>query len=503
MQRIFAIALAESNSEDRESAIHCIIKVFDNDSTYSVLQAGNEDQLLTVLSEQFCDIIIFNLHFPDSTKGMALLTKLQKQYPQTAIIPVIPEGKDDLIKNILQLETFFYLRKPYNAAEIEFALKRTSEKIRRAQPSPPSPSSEGKSIFYGIIGKSPCMERLFDLIARVAEDDFSSVLIRGESGTGKELVAKAIHSHSRRKNNNFVPVNCAAIPDDLLESELFGHTKGAFTGATQNKIGRIQYADGGTLFLDEIGDMKGALQAKLLRVLQEKEFEPVGALKSIPVDTRILAATHCDLEQLVNEGKFREDLYYRLSVVPLNVPSLKGRKEDIPLLLDYFIENYSKRRGREPIRFSGQALSVLQKFEWRGNVRELENFVQHMCILFSGKSIERCDLPEKFLANCCDDQEILAGTAGPGQSTSAPLLLISQGSIDISGLQWDDDTIDFNHLINDFETQLILQALKISGGNKKEAARLLKLKRTTLLEKMKKKEMTALLEDTSENKPLP
>jgi transcriptional regulator with GAF, ATPase, and Fis domain len=366
------------------------------------------------------------------------------------------------------------------------------------QPLPPITTAE-ETNFYGIIGRSPCMLRLFDLIARIAEDDFSNVLIRGESGTGKELVAKAIHSHSRRKGNNFVPVNCAAIPDDLLESELFGHTKGAFTGAAHNKIGRIQYADGGTLFLDEIGDMKASLQAKLLRVLQEKEFEPVGALKATPVDTRVLAATHCDLEQLVNEGKFREDLYYRLSVIPLSVPPLKSRKEDIPLLLDYFIETYTKKRGKEPITFSKQVIAILLQYEWRGNVRELENLVQHMSILYSGKKIEPADLPEKFISFSNPDVPLTDVKNDEQAFTEEQDQAIKQ-AVNISDLQWNEGQIDFNELINDFETQLIVQAMKLSGGNKKEAAKLLNLKRTTLLEKIKKKELTGLWDDLPDRK---
>ncbi len=361
------------------------------------------------------------------------------------------------------------------------------------QPLPQIPLTEQTS-FYGIIGNSPCMLRLFDLIARIAEDDYSNVLIRGESGTGKELVAKAIHLHSKRNTHNFVPVNCAAIPDDLLESELFGHTKGAFTGAGQNKIGRIQYADEGTLFLDEIGDMKASLQAKLLRVLQEKEFEPVGALKATPVDTRILAATHCDLEQLVKEGQFREDLYYRLSVIPLSIPPLKARREDIPLLLDHFIETHTKKRGRKPITFSKQVISVLMKYEWRGNVRELENLVQHMSILYSGKLIEPDDLPERFLTDTRSStlQDVSDNT---GEATQQHPDQAQKTGVNIGDIQWDQGQIDFNELIDNFESQLIIQAMKLSGGNKKEAARLLNLKRTTLLEKMKKKELTGLWED--------
>jgi DNA-binding NtrC family response regulator len=498
MQRSLNLVLAESNREDLENATELVRDILRNNSGCILSIAGNEDELLLFLNKKGIDILFLDLLFPAPNKGLTLFSALRKQYPQTIIIPVIPEGADDLIKIVLQLDTFFYIKKPYNPAEIEVALKRASEKISHSSSSPVIPDLREQSTFYGIIGKSACMARLFDLIARIAEDDFSNVLIRGESGTGKELVAKAIHSHSRRKNNNFVPVNCAAIPDDLLESELFGHTKGAFTGAAQNKIGRIQYADGGTLFLDEIGDMKASLQAKLLRVLQEKEFEPVGALKAIPVDTRVLAATHCDLEQLVKEGRFREDLYYRLSVIPLNVPALKSRKEDIPLLLDFFIETYTRKRGREPINFSKQVISVLINYEWRGNVRELENFVQHMCILFSGKKIEIYDLPEKFLSTAADSPETPADTAEQVHSTPRNPHLFSEDPMH-SDLRWKEGRIDFNELINNLETQLIMQALRISGGNKKEAARLLSLKRTTLLEKMKKKELIGIPDDLSEN----
>lgn len=330
------------------------------------------------------------------------------------------------------------------------------------------------------------MRQLFDLITRVAEDDISTVLIRGESGTGKEMVAKAIHAESKRRSKNFVPVNCAAIPDDLLESELFGYTKGAFTGATANKPGRIQYADEGTLFLDEIGDMKSALQAKLLRVIQEKEFEPVGAFQAIPVNTRILAATHCDLEKMVSEGRFREDLYYRLSVVPLHIPALKQRPEDIPHLIDAFFEKYAENRGRERSTFSSQALAAINHYEWRGNVRELENLIQHMTILYSGRRVELTDLPEKF-HNVVIPPDI--------EAVALENSIMEQAANQTSGqaigqhVVWENGTVDFNELINDFETQLIVQALKLTEGNKKEAARLLNLKRTTLLEKIKKKDI--------------
>lgn len=344
---------------------------------------------------------------------------------------------------------------------------------------------------YGIIGRSASMQRLFRLIGKLAEDDLSTVLIQGESGTGKELVAKAIHTHSPRAAHHFVPVNCAAIPDDLLESELFGYTKGAFTGATGSKIGRIEYANGGSLFLDEIGDMKPVLQAKLLRVLQEREFEPVGGLKSIPVDVRILAATHCNLEQMVAEGRFREDLYYRLSVIPVSIPPLRDRAEDIPLLIEYFINIIGKSKKNPLLGFDPVAMQTLSQSQWRGNVRELENLVQHMTILHGGSRVSYHDLPEKYRTTPPPAVPVPqeAPSLGMDKGIRPEQLLLFSSATAITGEIWPESGIDFNALVNDFETQLIVQALKLTQGNKKEAARLLNLKRTTLLEKIKKKEL--------------
>lgn len=346
--------------------------------------------------------------------------------------------------------------------------------------------------FYGIIGRSASMQRLFGLIGKLAEDDLSTVLIQGESGTGKELVARAIHALSPRSAHHFVPVNCAAIPDDLLESELFGYIKGAFTGATGSKIGRIEYANGGSLFLDEIGDMKPVLQAKLLRVLQEREFEPVGGLKPIPVDVRVIAATHCNLELMVAEGRFREDLYYRLNVIPVSIPPLRERLEDIPLLIEHFIKVVGRTKKHPLLGFDPAAIQALSRFPWRGNVRELENLVQHMTILHGGSMVGYNDLPDKYRSG-------LSPAASPTQ-TSPPqtfddvsrpeqLLLFTSTPPPAASEVWPESGIDFNTLVNDFETQLIVQALKLTQGNKKEAARLLNLKRTTLLEKIKKKEL--------------
>ena len=346
-----------------------------------------------------------------------------------------------------------------------------------------------KSSFHGIIGRCDAMQRLFELIAKLAEDDQSTVLIQGESGTGKELVAKAIHRYSPRSSNNFVPINCAAIPEDLLESELFGYTKGAFTGAANTKRGRIEYADGGSLFLDEIGDMKPILQAKLLRVLQEREFEPVGGLKAIPVDVRVIAATHCNLEKMVEEGQFREDLYYRLSVIPVSIPPLRRRSEDIPLLIEHFTKNLGKQRKKTFAGFDMAAMQALREYPWKGNVRELENLIQHMTILHGDKEVRYADLPEKYrneprISTPLEQPE----NASANVSVPEQLMLFSNAATTPSDI-WDDDGIDFKELVNEFQTQLIVQALKVTEVNKKQAARLLNLKRTTLLEKIKKKEL--------------
>lgn len=334
------------------------------------------------------------------------------------------------------------------------------------------------------------MRQLFYLVTKLADDDLSTALILGESGTGKELVAKAIHAHGPRAENNFVPVNCAAIPDELLESELFGHTKGAFTGAANAKIGRIEYADGGSLFLDEIGDMKPILQAKLLRILQEREFEPVGGLKPIPVDIRVIAATHCNLEQMVEEGLFREDLYYRLSVIPLTIPSLRDRKEDLPLLIDHFIKNIGKKRKKPLLGFDKQAMQALSACNWQGNVRELENLVLHMTVLYGGSTVKLADLPEKYQSG--SEVQMPHSSFRDQNGTQIPVpeqLSLFSNNTPAGDEVWSDDGVDFKALVNDFEAQLILQALKMTKGNKKEAARILKLKRTTLLEKIKKKNL--------------
>jgi DNA-binding NtrC family response regulator len=455
---------------------------------------ANEEELFAAFQDMAVQLLVIDSDFAKNGQSFSLIRKIHERHPQTLIVPALPANQPELIKKALTLELYHFIYKPLDPLEASLAIKRVFEQqgisLRKTID---QKTENATSVFHGMIGQSRIMRQLFDLVERIAADDSSTVLIRGESGTGKEMIAKAIHAQSDRRDKNFVPVNCAAIPDDLLESELFGYTKGAFTGAASNKIGRIQYADQGTLFLDEIGDMKGALQAKLLRVIQEKEFEAVGAIRAVPVNTRILAATHCNLEELVKEGKFREDLYYRLSVIPLSIPSLRERPDDLPLLIEAFLEKYADKRGRARCRFSPSAMQALRYYEWRGNVRELENLVQQMSILFAGQTIERQDLPDKFSNVEIPPEETTITADISTESRKQTSTSALSASLDLDFFA-QEGQINFNELINDFETRLIIQALRITEGNKKEAARLLNLKRTTLLEKIKKKDIEGLWE---------
>jgi sigma-54 specific flagellar transcriptional regulator A len=314
-----------------------------------------------------------------------------------------------------------------------------------------------------IIGTSRAIKRIYELIEKVSNSD-STVLILGESGTGKELVAKNIHFKSVRADRPFIPVNCGAIPTELLESELFGHEKGAFTGAVASRIGRFELADGGTIFLDEIGEMQPILQVKLLRVLQERSFERIGGTKTVNVDVRIVAATNQNLEDAVAAGRFREDLFYRLNVIPIDIPPLRERTEDIPPLCDYFIGKHSKRFGKNPIRLTDDAMKMFISYHWPGNVRELENTVERLLVLKDDDVVTPYDLPEKMtgrkIPNLPDieDDDINPFVGG----------------------------IDLNAALEEYEKRLILHALELQNGVKSQAAKYLNINRTTLIEKMKR-----------------
>ncbi len=365
-----------------------------------------------------------------------------------------------------------------------------------------SNSSFDKSTFESVVGKefigsSSAILKVFESILRVADTD-STVLICGESGTGKELVAKAIHKLSARRNNLLVPVNCGAIPSELLESELFGHVKGSFTGAISNRQGRFEVANGGTIFLDEIGDMPPMLQVKLLRVLQERQYEPVGSAKSFNVDARIIAATNKDLEEAVKNKSFREDLFYRLNVIPIHMPALRERKSDIPMLIEHFAKKFNLEKKRN-VRFDNpEVIDLLLRYDWPGNIRELENLVERL-IVFANDRVELKDLPSKIYERVQLEQAKI-GTQGKfGFATQGNIFHTSpnlfNGADFTQGfpkLSLPEEGLDLREIVSAFENDLLMQALTRTRGNKNKASELLKMNRTTLVEKLKKKNLQYL-----------
>lgn len=334
----------------------------------------------------------------------------------------------------------------------------------------------------GIIGKSQQIQAVLKKIVRVAASD-STVLITGESGTGKELIARAIHHLSRRSQGPMITINCGAIPSELLESELFGHEKGSFTGAHKTRIGRFEMAAGGTIFLDEIGDMNQILQVKLLRAIQEQTFERVGGEKSVSVDIRIISATNKDLTKAVGNGSFREDLFYRLNVIPVQVPPLRERDGDIPFLCEFFLERFAERMEEPVKKISESAELILNAYAWPGNVRELENLMERLSVMVDGDVINADDLPENMIS---------ANTPDLNLSSSQSSSTYSNGNmepINTPGIFRVDDSMDFYTAVENFQKCLILNALNKTGWVKAKAAEMLKLNRTTLVEKIKKLEI--------------
>ncbi|MBW2709446.1 MAG: sigma-54-dependent Fis family transcriptional regulator [Deltaproteobacteria bacterium] len=303
------------------------------------------------------------------------------------------------------------------------------------------------------------MQEIFTLVEKVADSD-STVIINGESGTGKGLIARAIHKNSDRKDNPFITINCGAIPENLLESELFGHVRGAFTGATSSKPGKFELANKGTIFLDEIGDMSANLQVKILRVLEEREFEQVGGSKTIKADARVIAATHRDLEKLVREGAFREDLFYRINVIPVEIPPLRERKSDILPLIAHFLKEFNLRNGKDVHGVTNDAMTVIKGHAWPGNVRELKNMVERLVVLKGEGDIDPLDLPEK--------------------------LRRESGHSALPSMEISEDGINLNTAVTEFEKALILESLQKTNWVKNQAAKLLRLNRTTLVEKIKR-----------------
>jgi transcriptional regulator with GAF, ATPase, and Fis domain len=335
---------------------------------------------------------------------------------------------------------------------------------------------------HSIIGSSQGIQDVFNIVDKVATSD-STIMIFGESGTGKELIARALHQNSNRGNKPFIAVNCGAIPHELLESELFGYEKGAFTGASQTRIGRLELANGGTVFLDEIGDMPSALQVKLLRVLSENEIDRLGGNKPVKIDVRFITATHRNLEDAIKEGKFREDLYYRLNIIPIVIPPLRDRKSDIPLLVHHFLNKCNENQGQLPKTISSEAIELLTNYSWPGNIRELGNFIERMVVLSIGNNISSKDLPEKVLGDI--PRENLPSNEEP-QDELTPSKMLQNGLKNSFFIGLPEGGINLKAAVEEFERGLITEALGRTNWVKNKAAGLLELNRTTLVEKIKK-----------------
>jgi two-component system, NtrC family, response regulator AtoC len=449
---------------DDEAALREAIAERLSDHGFVVEQAATGEEALERLADFAFDVLITDLRLP-GIDGRKVLEAALERYPE--IIPIVITGYGtvkDAVEAIKQGAADF-ITKPFQFDALLHVLRSALEQRRlKSENAYLRSQLEERYRIDGLVGESRVMRDLFHLLETVAATS-STVLITGETGTGKELAARAIHHNSPRRANRFVAINCSAIPETLLEAELFGHVRGAFTGAVGTRQGRLEQAHKGTVFLDEVGTMSPALQAKLLRVLQEREFERVGDSHTIKIDVRVIAATHSDLTRLVAEGLFREDLFYRLNVIPIQLPPLRDRREDVPLLVQHFLQKLSAESGRAPLTVSQVALRSLMAYPWPGNVRQLENAVERAIAFSHGRSqIDLQDLAPEI------------------QNQPAPT--------DASEVWFPDDGLDFAKYIDAVELSLIKRSLERTQGNKRQAAKLLNLKRTTLIEKLKRLELS-------------
>jgi len=422
--------------------------------------------LLPELEDRRPDVVISDIRMP-GMDGIELLRRIHALDPRLPVIIITAHSDLDSAVKAYNEGAFEYLPKPFDVQEAVELVKRAL--ASREKPETAAPSLEPSGV--GIVGQAPAMQEVFRAIGRLSRSNIS-VLITGESGTGKELVARALHRHSPRADKPFIALNMAAIPRELMEAELFGHEKGAFTGAQARRVGRFEQAEGGTLFLDEIGDMPADAQTRLLRVLAEGQFYRVGGMETIDADVRIIAATHQDLQKLVEEGRFREDLFHRLNVIHIDIPPLRERREDIPLLLEHFLRRAAAELGTDPKEIQPDALERLQAFSWPGNVRQLENLARWLTVMASGREIHAQDLPPEFL-------ESGAVVAASGASDWRKLLEEWALGRYLEGAEGIDREV---------EQALIRAALAATGGRKQEAARLLGWGRNTLTRKLKELE---------------
>lgn len=446
---------------DDEKSMRDFLKILLTKEGYDVIVAGDGSQALTALGKNRVDLVISDIRMP-GMGGLELLAKVKDEADDIPVIMITAFASPNDAVQAMKSGAYDYISKPFNVDEIKSviytATNRTESTLKLQQ---------AAELFPEIIGESKEMQKIFDMINRIAPTP-ANVLIYGESGTGKELVAQAIHKRSKVDAHPFVPITCSAIPEELMESELFGHVKGSFTGAINDKTGLFKEADSGTAFLDEIGELTPIIQTKLLRVLQEREVKPVGGTKHLPIEVRIIAATNRILEEEIQAGRFREDLFYRLAVVPIRVPSLRERKSDIPLLVEHFLKKYSIMLGKEISEISSYALEVLMGYDFPGNVRELENIIERGVALETSSII----LPENL------------SLSGPLRNKKADAFTDSAFVAAHDEEELFERGLDA--VVADLEKTLISHALEKAGNSKTKAAELLKVSFRSLRYKTKK-----------------
>jgi two-component system nitrogen regulation response regulator GlnG len=475
--------------DDEADVLYSFRRIFDSPDL-EITTAGSGEDGLKIIPRLKPDLVISDIRMGGLT-GLETLRRIRELDPKLPVILMTAYGTTQTAIEAMKLGAYDYVLKPFDVPKLK-ALVANALKAARdmRQVVTYQPMLESEDYDLGIVGRSDPMQQVFKLIGQLAASD-ATALITGESGTGKELVARAIYSHSRRSEQPFLAINCAAIPEQLLESELFGHEKGAFTGATLQRIGKFEQCNGGTIFLDEIGDMTPATQTKILRVLQSGTFERVGGNAPIKVNVRIIAATNKPLEQAVAARQFREDLFYRLNVVRVHLPPLRERREDIKLLVDYFLRKFARDTGGHPKSMTGEALAWLEQYAWPGNVRELENVMQRAHVMSKGDAIIAGDLPPELRGEArvpVTDPASPAGTAMPTPALSPVASDLSQ--VDILSLSArlfqlarQDKSLK---VIPSVERSLIIEALRDTRGNQVQAAKLLGITRATLRKRIEK-----------------
>ena len=458
-------------AEDDES-IRLVTSRYLQDLGYEIFMATNLKELWKLIESNKWDVLITDVMLPDG-ELFDILPQIVEYRENLPVIVVSAKNNLQTAISATKQGAYEYLPKPFDLDELQKLIKKALESKQNLKNKTKIRNESEKQL---IVGRSPAMQDLYKSIARLSQNDLT-VMIYGESGTGKELVAKALHKYSTRSEKPFIALNMAAIPNDLIESELFGHEKGSFTGAHQKSDGKFKLAEKGTLFLDEIGDMPIDAQTRLLRVLQEGEFTPIGGKEKIQADTRIIAATHKNLSNLIEKGEFREDLFYRLNVVPISIPPLRERKEDIPELVNHFLDK-AKDQQLEPKKFTTESFQILEKYQWPCNVRELENFILKLCALYTDENIMNEDLAEEILNLQKLDQQML------DNDNQFSKILEKYLSRNINKINKEYQGDVYNYFVTELEKVLLLEVLKNKNGNQLKAAELLGLNRNTLRKKI-------------------